>query len=161
MKDAMKLSDKFSMIYDLVDVDNKDAIVREIRALKNFTEEELSRIFGNSNILWILENYTVKELKDAVKRVEDSIKVEVGDIISFKDDDTESVIGVVLFISGNASDRCTALCFHNNSGYYKIQEGISTSDIVVVKNSGSDTFTAVINTLKSGEDNSIVKEGDL
>lgn len=159
----MKLSDKFNGIYELIEVDNKDAIVQEIKALKNFTDTELATIFGSANILWILENFTVKELKEKVKRVESGIEAHVGDIIKFKNREV-SIVGVILEITGLLKDRCTALCFYQEEGYFKVVEGISYFDIEVVSSNDCDrTFNGVISMLntKSGNFTTVSREGDL
>jgi hypothetical protein len=159
----MKLSDKFNSIYELEDVDNKGAIVREIKALKNFTDDELSTIFDSSNILWILENYSVKELKDRVKKVAECININIGDIIKFKYQEAP-ILGVVLSIAGKSQDRCTALCYYQEQDFYKIIEGISFFDVDVISNSSNRDFKAVIDSLGSRYDNIVTTvsvEGDL
>ena len=157
----MKMSDKFNGIYELIEVDNKDAIVQEIKALKNFTEEELSSIFGSPNILWILENYSVKELKDKVKSVEDNIVINVGNVIKFKLAE-DNVTGVILEVTGIQNNRCTALCYYKDRGYYKIIEGISSFDIEILKEDSNVSFTEVLKLLGTGsKTNSLSEEGDL
>ena len=158
----MKMSDKFNSIYELEEVDNKDAIVREIKALQNFDETERASIFGSPNVLWILENYSVKELKSKVKEVEQNIVINVGDIISFKLT-TENVMGVILEVTGVAKNRCTALCYYRERGYYKIVEGISSFDIVLVKNHSNSNFESVLKLLGSDKKQTLndMKEGDL
>lgn len=159
----MKMSDKFNSIYKLAEIDNKDAIVGEIKALKNFTDEERASIFGSSSILWVLENYTVKELKDMVRKVENNIDIHVGDVIRFKyqGGDESHIKGVILEVTGLSKNRCTALCYYSNNKYYKIMEGISSFDIEVISNSGTNDFVSVLNSLEEYEDSQILKEGDI
>ena len=158
----MKMSDKFNGIYELVEVDNKDAIVREIKALQNFTEEELSSIFGSSSVLWILENYDVSELKEKVRQVEENIVIKVGDIIRFKMSD-DNVMGIILNITGISKNRCTALCYYKDMGYYKILEGISSFDIEVVENYSDKNLISILDIIGSNDKSfsGSLKEGDL
>ena len=155
----MKMSDKFNCIYELNEVDNKEEIVKEIRALKNFKDDELASIFGSDSILWILENYSVRELKDKVKSVENNITISTGDVITFKLT-TEHVIGVILEVTGLHKNRCTALCYYRDRGYFKIVEGISSFDIELADNYSSKDFASVLDALGVNQKGSInLKEG--
>ena len=158
----MKMSDKLNGIYGLVEVDNKEAIVSEIRALKNFTEKELSSIFGYSNILWILENYTVRELKDLAKKVEEGLELHEGDIFTFKDTIYDDRVGIAIKLQGARQDRCIALVHSssiNTTGYFRVLEGISAFDVNVIGNAWKDGFDDVISRLEGKEDNNLVVEG--
>lgn len=125
------LFEKINKIHQLPDSDDKSAVVSEIEALEVFTDEERERVFANRSILWILKNYTIRELKDRASKAIKKIEVNLGDVIScdvisfgmFRD-----VTGVVLEVCGRDKDRVTVLC--NDYGTLKVIEGVSVYNCV-------------------------------
>lgn len=121
-KKEMQMSDKVSAIRRLPDSDNKDTIVQEINALKNFTFDERSSVFGNSDILWIIENYTIRELKERAEKSLIKLDLKVGDVIRY-----DHQTCVVLSVRGKNQDRLTIIFLQE--GDFRIVEGVSIYNV--------------------------------
>lgn len=118
----MQMSDKVSAIRRLPDSDNKEAIVQEINALENFTFDERSSIFGNSDILWIIKNFTIRELKERAEKSLIKLDLKVGDVIRY-----DHQTCVVLSVRGRNQDRLTILFLQE--GDFRIVEGVSIYNV--------------------------------
>lgn len=137
------LGDKVNKIQMLPNIDNKDTVVQEIEALEIFTPEERASIFGNSNIVWILKSYSIKELKDKATKALNKPEVHVGDVIKFG---YPSITGIILAITGDNKDRLSIM-YKEVSEYntiYSFIEGISVYNIT---NTGSNVNTDFLNVL--------------
>ena len=117
------LSEKVDLIVNLPDIDNKEMIVREIEALEKFTKEERASVFRNDSILWIIKNFSIKELKERALSVLNKPEVNVGDVIKSKD----GFRAVVLEVCGTQRDRLTLMSV--NEGRFEIKEGCSVYDV--------------------------------
>lgn len=119
------LSEKISKIRQLPDSDNKEAVVQEIEALEIFTDDERSSIFGNSSIIWVLKNFTVRELKNKAQKALTRPDVKVGDVILYGP--LRAQKAVVLEVAGRDKDRLTII--FKEEDHFEIREGISAYDI--------------------------------
>ena len=137
------LSDKVNKIQSLPNLDNKDTVVQEIEALEIFTEEERASIFGNTNIVWILKSYSIKELKEKAIQALQKPEVNIGDIVTFGYPETK---GIVLEICGESKDRLTIMhkevTEYNSS--FAFTEGVS---IYNIKATGKHVETEFLNVL--------------
>ena len=119
------LSEKINKINQLPDSDNKDAVVQEIEALEIFTDGERSSIFGSESIIWILKNFTVRELKNKAQKALTRPDVRVGDVILYGP--LRAQKAVVLEVVGKDKDRLTII--FNEEDHFEIREGVSAYDI--------------------------------
>ena len=125
------LSEKINKIRQLPDSDNKDAVVQEIEALEIFTDDERSSIFGNNSIIWILKNFTVKELKHKAKKDLDKPEINIGEVVLYGP--LESEKAVVLQVVGKDRDRL--VLFHRDEDeHFAVREGVSAYDVKLTGN---------------------------
>lgn len=121
------LSEKVNLIFKLPDLENKDVIVQEIEALEAFTETERTSIFGSDSILWVLKNFSIRELKKKAKSAIERKEVKVGDLVLIGE--TKSVKALVVNVTGIDKDRMTVLT--QDLGNLKFIEGVSVYDVTV------------------------------
>ena len=119
------LSEKINKIRQLPDSDNKEAVVQEIEALEIFTDDERSSIFGNSSIIWVLKNFTVRELKNKAKKALMKPDVKLGDVILYGP--LRAQKAVVLEVTGKDSDRLTII--FKEEDHFGVREGVSAYDV--------------------------------
>jgi len=119
------LSEKVNLIFRLPELDNKDVIVQEIEALESFTPNERLTIFGSDSILWVLKNFSIRDLKARAKSAITKIDVKVGDLVYIGE--TKSTKALVVRLAGIDKDRITVLV--NDDDVLKFIEGISVYDV--------------------------------
>ena len=119
------LSEKINKIRQLPDSDNKEAVVQEIEALEIFTNDERSSIFGNSSIIWVLKNFTVRELKNKAKKALMKPDVKLGDVILYGP--LRAQKAVVFEVTGKDSDRLTII--FKEEDHFEVREGVSAYDV--------------------------------
>lgn len=124
------LSEKINKINQLPDSDDKKAVVMEIEALEAFTEDERSSIFGNSSVIWLLKNFTVRELKLKAAEALEKPDVSIGDVILYGPLKNQRCI--VLEVVGSQKDRLTIEFMEDD--HFIIKEGISVYDVVTTGN---------------------------
>lgn len=136
-KEEMQLSDKVTAIKRLPDSDNKDTVVQEIRALKNFSSDERSSIFGNQDILWIIENFTIRELKEKAEKSLVRLDVKVGDVVRY-----EHQTCLVLSVRGKSQDRLTLMYLVD--GDFQITEGVSVYNVTIKSHLDIDSMLSTL-----------------
>ena len=139
----IQLSDKVNKINSLPNIDNKDAVVQEIEALELFTNEERASIFGSSNIVWVLKEYTIKELKDKALKALDKPDIQVGNVVKFG---YPEVSAIVIEVAGTNKDRLS-LIYKEVSDYnttYNFVEGISVYNITTTGQVVNTDFLGVL-----------------
>lgn len=136
-QEEMQLSDKVSAIRQLPDSDNKNTVVAEIRALRNFSPDERSSLFGNSDILWVIENYTIRELKDKAEKSLEKVEVQVGDAVRY-----DNISCVVLAVNGRLQDRLTLIFLREGTFY--VVEGVSKYNVTVISHIDIDPLLVTL-----------------
>lgn len=140
MSKVKTLSEKIYKVKTLPDYENKDVVVQEIEALENFTDEERSRVFDNSSIVWILKNYTISELKKKAEKSLQKPDIHVGDVVKYGT--FNDIKGVVLNVAGDYNDR--AIVIYRADSHIYIQEGVSCYDLVKVDSVNVDDLLSKI-----------------
>ena len=94
--------------------------------------------------MWILKNYTIKELKSKASRALNKPDVNVGDIVILENENKEKA--VVLEIVGSKKDVITVIFKDVRYRSFVVQEGVYVYDVKPTgKNVDIRTFLEVIN----------------